>query len=63
MIVKLTKEQVDFLKGNSAHINDGQNKWYYLPFWFKEVDEDKFEITQFDQLPGHVIDVIKDRRS
>jgi len=60
---KLTKEQVEFLKGMSTQIYDGENTWYYLPFWFKQVDEDKFEINQFEKLPEKVIKVIKDMRS
>lgn len=60
---KLTKEKVEFLKEMSTQINDGENNWYYLPFWFKQVGEDKFEIIQFEKLPEKVIKIIKDIRS
>lgn len=61
MVKKLTKEEVEFLKKMSNQVYDGENAWYYLPFWFKQVDEDKFEVTQFENLPEKVIEVIKDR--
>jgi hypothetical protein len=60
ILTKFTKEQVDFLKGMSHQINDGENNWYYSPFWFKQIDDDKFEVTKFEKLPENVINLIND---
>lgn len=60
--VKLTKEQVEFLKKMSNEINDGENNWYCLPFWFKQIDDDKFEITKFEKLPENLINLINEIR-
>lgn len=46
--VKYTKEQTDFIKRTSTSIKD---QWYYIPFWFKEVGENTFELYTFDKLP------------
>lgn len=62
MIVKLTKDQSEFVKGMSTHINYSKNDWYYIPFWFKDVGDDEFDIQTLDTLPDTVIDFIKSLR-
>jgi hypothetical protein len=58
MIVKYTKEQASFIKGISTVIHDGENSYYNIPFWFKEVGEDTFEKLRPEQLPEKVIDIL-----
>jgi hypothetical protein len=53
-LTKLTQEQIDFIKSNSTHLSDGENDWYFIPYWFKQIDNDKFDIVHFDKLPQNV---------
>lgn len=62
VIQKLTKEQVYFLNSLSNQIYDGENNYYYLPFWFKELGDGDFEIIRFEKLPKSVIDIIFSQR-
>lgn len=59
MIIKLTEEQLDFLQNVSTIIPDGNNNWYYMPFWFKQIDGEKFEIVNFEKLPESVTNTLK----
>lgn len=65
MNVQLTKEQSEFLKGNSSMVTNEEESWYYMPYWWKEnkeVGENVFEITTFDNLPEHIKQLIQDSR-
>ena len=65
MNVQLTKEQSEFLKGNSSMVTTEEENWYYMPYWWKEnkeVGENVFEITTFDNLPEHIKQLIRDSR-
>lgn len=65
MNVQLTKEQLKFLKGNSSIVTTEEESWYYMPYWWKEnkeVGENIFEITTFDNLPEHIKQLIQDSR-
>ena len=45
MIIKLTLQQAEFLKSHSTKIDDGENTWYHIPFWFKEINDNLFEVV------------------
>lgn len=62
MIVKkkLPKETIDLLKGMGSVVLLGKT-FYFLPFWFKETEEDGvFEIIHPDNLPKELIDALKE---
>lgn len=58
--IKYTKEQSDFIRQNGSCIN---GKWYYIPYWFKEVGEDTFELVRFENLPADVKEMINQNRN
>jgi hypothetical protein len=60
--IKFSKEVIEFLKFNGTQVFDGETNWYYMPFWFKQIDKGLMEIYQFDDLPTYVKDIIKDLR-
>jgi hypothetical protein len=63
MIIKLSKEEVEFLKNFSSVVYYDENSWYYLPFWFKEVSEEQFEIFSFEEVPKRVKEIAKNENS
>ena len=65
MNVQLTKEQSEFLKGNSTMMVTEKGNWYYMPYWWKEnkeVGENVFEIVMFDNLPEYLKEMIHEHR-
>lgn len=54
MIIKLTLEEAEFLEKHSTKIYDEKNTWYHIPFWFKKIDVNVFEI---------VVDPLRDNKT
>lgn len=64
MKIKFPKEQISIFDqlGTIVNTEDG-NTYRYLPFWFKETDEeDVYEVLTFDQLPDDLIESITNSR-
>ncbi len=59
MLVKYSQEKVDFLKGISTHLLVGEDRYYYIPFFFKEIENCVFELHTIDSLPDNVISLNK----
>ena len=62
MKTKLTKENTEFLNSLSMQVSDGENKWHYCPFWFKELGNNTYEIVTFEKLPINIIEIINSSR-
>ncbi len=60
MKIKITKEQLDLLNIGNV-INTNEEKWYYMPFWFKQSGDD-FEIISFEKLPKEIKDILNDKK-
>lgn len=60
MKIKLTKEQFHLISSIGNMVNDGEDDYYHLPFWFKSCDDGSFEIIKLEKVPNHVIQIIKD---
>jgi len=58
MKVKLTKEAGQFIEANSARVDE----WYYLPYYWKRIDDDVFEQVTFENIPKYVKDILKENR-
>lgn len=54
MNIKLTKEEVEFIKSNSNIVYDGINQWHHIPYYFKELEDGIFEFVFSKDLPDHV---------
>ena len=59
MPIKITEEQALFLRTMATCINHENHNWFYMPFSFKQVGENTFEVIQFEKLPEHFISFIK----
>ena len=48
--IKLTDEQVQFLESNTM-CNIKENKYYHIPYWYKKIDNNMYEIVdKFDPI-------------
>ncbi len=65
MKVQLTKEIIDFLDYWGTIVNIGDNKYQYMPLWFKTNNsENVHEVLTFENLPKELKDWIDiDRQS
>lgn len=61
-ILHLTEDMITLLKMGSA-INNGGECYYFLPFWFKEVGDGKFEVHKLGSLPFDLSNSIESIRS
>jgi len=59
MLIKVSKEVSNFIEVISHKEGD---KWFYIPFWFKKIDNDVYEQVSFENLPKELIDTIKRNR-
>jgi hypothetical protein len=57
--LKLTEGQVSLLRNLASVVATNGEEWYYLPFWFKDLGHNVFEIYRFEKLPPHLIEHIK----
>ena len=64
MIGKQFKSLREFLKENSSIIiNSKGEKYYYMPYWFQEIDDTgNFNIYHLDNLPEELKRLIKEMR-
>jgi hypothetical protein len=61
-IKKLSKDQFDFLN-MGTQVNTVNNEYYYLPFWFKKIDDKgNFEVLRFEKLPSDLIEMLNEFR-
>lgn len=61
--IRLTKEQRNFLVDHSSHVLDGDDFWYHIPLWFKEINETTVEPYTLDHLPKSLTETIKSMRN
>lgn len=54
MKVLYTKAQAKFIKANFSKTEGPGGNYYHMPFVYKEVDEDIFEILTIEELPKGV---------
>ena len=60
--IKLTGKQAELIHTGSRAMVNG-NSYYFLPFWFKEIDKKNvFELHYLDHLPDELKEVIKKSR-
>lgn len=52
---------IDFLRTNGSKVENGNDTWYYCPYWFHE-DGDKLVMIGFESLPKELIEVIQKHR-
>ena len=49
MIIELTDSQIKLLKENGNRYYNNEEEWFNLPYWFKSIEGNKFEVN----LPFH----------
>lgn len=59
--IKLTKEQLDLFFNYSNIISTSNEEWFNIPFWFKRIDEDTFELFSRNELPKELLETINER--
>ena len=63
MKIKLTKSQIKLLTNFSSIIFDASlNKYYFMPYWFKILENGEIEIYHLNNLPQDIKEKIKERR-
>lgn len=50
----LSEEVIHFLNKFAANINVHNERWSYMPLWFKENSDGSFESFSFEQVPEYV---------
>lgn len=51
-IIKLTKEQEQFLENSGTKIvQEDQRQFYYMPFWWEKLSDGNWKVHNFDNLP------------
>ena len=51
-LIKITKEQLEFLETGTMIYGPNGLKYYHMPIWFKETPEEGiYETYSFDKLP------------
>lgn len=59
-IKKLNEDEKNLLtRWGTLIITETGEKYFYLPFWFRQIDNENFEMIAFENLPTEVIDDIK----
>jgi hypothetical protein len=59
MTILLTQDQAETLKTISQPLITQQgNRFYYCPYWFKDIGQGRFEKIPFEKLPEEVKDII-----
>jgi len=59
-VKKLSAEQKEFLYAYGTVLN---GKYFFMPYWFKKVNETDFELIRLGELPPELVDLIKDFRT
>jgi hypothetical protein len=49
VIIELTDSQIELLKEHGSRYYNHTEEWFNLPYWFKSIEGNKFEIN----LPFH----------
>lgn len=61
IIARFTREKVTaFIKEISIMIKNGDEEWYYIPYWFKKLGDNIFELYSLDKFPEKIKKLIKD---
>lgn len=61
--IKINASIKDLFRILSAKISTTKNnKYLYLPYWFKDIGNDLFEVIRFSNLPKNLTDYIKKNR-
>ncbi len=62
MRIKVTKQQDEFIKSTATQIHVNGKNYYFIPWWFKELDEYVFEEIHPERLSDEVKDVLRENR-
>jgi len=54
---------VEFIVSNAHMIDDGHNRYFYFPYWFREVQPGVMETVAFEDLPKGLVNIIEVERS
>lgn len=57
--IELTDEQLDLLQSHSSIIGDN----YFMPYWFKRIDGNRFEMFKLGNLPPEMSMEIEEMRN
>lgn len=61
IIYHAPKEVQDFFNECASVVYSGET-YYYMPYWFKLLEGDKFEMIPLDRLPRELVNIIEDNR-
>lgn len=59
----LSEEERSFLDRFGAMVQIYNEKWRYMPLWFKENEDGTFESFSFEAIPEYVKTVLDDKRN
>jgi hypothetical protein len=45
-------EVIKFLETHSSVVTDGDDKYFFLPFWFKQLPDGTFEYIRLNKMEG-----------
>jgi hypothetical protein len=64
MITQLTPEQLEFFKKFSKILilEDMEETWYYMPYWFRITPEGEVEVFSLDGIPDYLRNEIEQLR-
>ena len=62
MKIQLTPSEEVFIKRISNVISVDNENWFFMPFWYKDLGNGRFEEVGFEQLPENVKEYIKTKQ-
>lgn len=62
IVYTASEDTYNFFKENATVVYAGEI-YYYMPYWFKDLGNGKFEQIRFENLPKDVIDLINKERN
>ena len=56
--IKLTAEQLNLFFNYANILFLDEERWFHIPFWFRRIDQDTFELYSKSELPEELLDII-----
>jgi hypothetical protein len=53
-MITLTESQIELIRSIGTVVYNGEDIYYNIPFWFKHLGGNRFEIIRKDQLPQDI---------
>jgi hypothetical protein len=53
-MITLTDSQLELIRSIGTVVYNGEDTYYNIPFWFKHLGGNRFEIIRKDQLPQDI---------